>query len=90
MTEEEYTATMGRGTAAAALLANDTLIAAIAAVEADIWAEFKQLAPGATGLMVEAHARVRSLDSIPAKLRAWTDDAKMISADAERRAARRG
>ena len=85
MTEEDYTAVMARGTAAAALLADETFQQALDAVRADALETFEQLAPGSVGLMQTQHAKLLAVEDVRAKLRAWSDAATKTAFDTEKR-----
>jgi hypothetical protein len=88
ITEEEYVATMARGTAAATLLADETFQDVLAEVRADAIAEWMATAPGSVGLREEAYALVRGIKALEAKLRARADAAKKTSHDVAKRNAR--
>lgn len=85
MTEEEYVSTMARGTAAAALLADETFQSVMAEAKADAVRDWLTSAPGASSLREEAYALARGLDAVEAKLRARADAAKKTSHDVAKR-----
>jgi hypothetical protein len=88
ISEEEYVATMARGTAAAALLADPTLNEALDQLQDDLTESWRTSPLMARDTREMIYAEVRGVEAIRSKLRAWADAAKKTSHDVQRRQGR--